>query len=127
MAWTYEIVTPTPVANATVERGLSDGVHKIYRVRANDGYVLHDKRLDVEETDPNTLEPNGIITLGYSAGTKTVAASYDFTAITQGTIQGVSGNSYIVDKVGANEFYTMPEDEVPTAQIFGGGSDHEVM
>lgn len=116
---TYETVTPTPVANALVERGLMDGVHKIYRVSANNGYVLHDTRLDAEEYDENG-DLTGEIIPGYAAGEKSVAASYDFTAITQATVQGVSGISYVVNKVGANEFYTLPESEVPTAQIFGG-------
>ena len=124
---TYEEVTPSPVANANVKKRFIDGVHRLFIVEANEGYVLHDTRLDDEVIDENTLEPTGEVILGYTTGDKSVAASYDFTIINRATVQGVSGNSYIVDKVGANEFYTLPESEVPVNRIFGvPGNDHEI-
>lgn len=107
MAWTYETVTPTPIENAIVEKGFSNGVHKIYRVQSASGYVLHDNRLDYIEGNPETMEET--LKLGYTGQTVSCRYDYDFTA-----------NPF--------EFYAVPIDDVPENQIFGGGdNDHEIM
>lgn len=107
--WTYETVTPTPIANVLVERGYSDGVHKIYRLSAIEGYVLHDNGYDMPILDEDTLEETGEVILGYTAGTVSCWYNYDFAA-------------------NPREFYAVLETEVPADQIFGGGgNDHEIM
>jgi hypothetical protein len=108
VAITKEEMNPSPIVNATVLKGFVDGVHKVYEITANDGYVLHDKLLDEEVIDPVTLEPTGEIKLGYYAGERSVAASYDFAA-------------------NPREFYTVLENSVPADQIFNVEPDHETM
>lgn len=113
--YTYEDVMPPIIANTIMQKRFIDGVFKQYTIKAIDGYVLHDKRLDYQAADPVTGDPmydeNGIEIMveGFSAGTKTVAANYDFV-------------------VNPNEFYAVPETDVPVDSIFGGGNNnHEVM
>lgn len=107
MAWTYEEVTPTPIENAIVEKGFSNGVHKIYRVQSASGYVLHDNRLDYTEIDDVTLEETP--KLGYTGQTVSCRYDYDFIA-----------NPF--------EFYAAPIDDIPENQIFGvGNSNHETI
>lgn len=104
----YEEVIPSPIENATTVKGIVDGVHRNYRISPNEGYVLHDKRDDFVEIDPDTEEE--ITRLAFFRGMCSCRFDYDFVA-----------NPY--------EFYTVPEDSVPADQIFGGGdnNDHEIM
>ncbi len=106
MAITYEPVNPTLIENTTMQKKLLDGVHRVYTIKANEGYVLHDKSMDWYLDDPETGVP--VLYLGYAVGEKTCAANYDFTA-------------------NPREFYAVPADSVPADQIFGGGNDHEVI
>lgn len=107
MAYTREDVIPSLIPNTTMYKNLRDGVHTTYVIAAIDGYVLHDKNRDWTEEDPITMEET--YKLGYTTGTTTCPASYDFTA-------------------NPREFYAVPESEVPADQIFGGGdNDHEIM
>ena len=103
MAYTYEDVNPTLIANTAMQRMLKDGVFKVYRITPNEGYVLHDKDLDF--TTPEDLE-NPV--QGYTTGTCTCAAWYDFAA-------------------NPREFFAVPADSVGADQIFGGDTDHEIM
>lgn len=104
----YENVNPTLIENTTMRKYInSDGVFLAYYITAVDGYVIHDKAADYAELDPDTMEE--IPKLGYKRGTVTCAASYDFVA-------------------NPREFYTVPEDSVPSDQVFGGANnDHELM
>lgn len=81
MALVKEPVTPSLIPNTTMVKGVLNGVHKSYEITPIDGYVLHDRLLDeFAEYDENG---NGIgepIVLGFYSGTRSVAASYDFTA-----------------------------------------------
>lgn len=108
MAYTYENVIPSLIENTTMQKRLRDGVHLVYTIKANEGYILHDKSLDWYETDPETMEQ--VFYRGYSRGTKTCAANYDFVA-------------------NPREFYAVPDNgDIPDNQIFGGvNNDHEVM
>lgn len=102
----YEDVNPTLIANTTMQKVIrvEDNVHRTYRITPNNGYVLHDKDLDF--TTPEDYET---YIAGYTTGTCTCAASYDFA-------------------VNPREFYAVPADSVPADQIFGGGdNDHETM
>ena len=108
--YAYEDVIPSLIANTTMQKRYIDGVHKQYCITAVDGYVLHDNTLDLYEDGlTEDGEPVGELLLGYSRGTKTCGANYDFTA-------------------NPREFYAVLESEVPADQIFGGGGgNHEVM
>jgi hypothetical protein len=106
MAITYENVIPTLIENTTMQMRRSDGVATNYTITPVSGFVLHDKGRDWPDEDPETGEET--IKLGFTRGTATCGANYDFTA-------------------NPREFYAVPENEVPADQIFGGGNDHEVM
>lgn len=104
---TYENVNPSLIANTTMRKLLSDGVHLTYNITPIDGYVLHDKGRDWTDIDPETEEE--IMYLGYTTGTASCAANYNFTA-------------------NPREFYAVPAEGVPPDQIFGRvNNDHEVM
>ena len=77
MAITYEVVNPSPIENATVRKVFNNGVQGSYYINANEGYVLHDKVLDDVELDDEGNETGNII-LGYSEGTKSCGANYDW-------------------------------------------------
>ena len=107
MAITYEPVNPPIIPNTIMQKRYLNDVHKQYLVEPADDYVLHDKALDWTEIDPDTLEE--MPKLGYTRGTCTCAATYDFVA-------------------NPREFYAVPETDIPADQIFGiGNNDHEVM
>lgn len=104
---TDELLTTTLIENTIMHKKYIDGVHKGYSIQAVDGYVLHDKNRDWIDTDPDTMEET--LKLGYTTGTATCGANYDFT-------------------VNPREFYAVLESSVSADQIFGGGNnDHEVM
>lgn len=103
----YEEVTPTPIENTTVKKAILNDVPSSYRIKANDGYVLHDKALDMPIYGEDFVTEIGV-TLGYSAGTCSCGINYDFTE-------------------NSREFYAVLRTEVPENQIYGGGNDHEVM
>lgn len=131
MAYTYEEVIPTPIANAKVERMLKDGVQTTFRIQANSGYVLHDSRIDYPECDDLGM-PTGAIIPWFKLGSTTVNKNYDFTDITNGTYTYTDENGMTVtvpvEKIGEYEFYTLPVDIVPTSQTMGGTTtDPEVM
>ena len=106
--WTYEDVTPSLIENTTMQKGFSDGVHRVYVITPCEGYVLHDVVLDsyVEYDE----EGNGIgePILGYTPASKRIGANYDFVT-------------------NPKEFYAVLASSVPADQIYGGGDDHEVM
>lgn len=121
MAYTYEDVVPTLIENTTMKKRLLNGVHKTYVIKAVDGYALHDKRVDDvfvdQETGTETIVPT------FKIGETTVAASYDFSVVTQGAYTYADENendvTIPVSMIGANEFYTVPVDLVPESQLMG--------
>ena len=128
MAYTYEEVIPTPIPNTKVEKMLNNGVHRTYRITPNEGYVLHDNRVNEEVIDPETLEPTGEIIMFYAVGSTTVRYDYDFTVVVPDTITDINGNTIAVNKVGACEFFAVPRNLIPENQTFGvGNNDHEIM
>lgn len=106
----YEAVNPTLIENTTMQRYINgQGVFKAYYITPVDGYVLHDQKRDWYNEYDDMGNPIGEPTLGFTRGTATCEATYDFTA-------------------NPREFYAVPETSVPADQIFGGGSnDHEVI
>ena len=102
--YTYEDVNPTLIENTTMQKRLRNGTHIQYTVTPNDGFVLHDADLDF--TNPEDLEA---VVQGYTTGTCSCSASYDFEA-------------------NPREFFAVLRTSVGEDQIFGGGdSDHEIM
>lgn len=94
-------LNPSLIENTTMLEKLRDGVLYAYAITPADGYVLHDKGLDAYDGGyTEEGEPIGNLILGYTTGTTTCAASYDFVA-------------------NPREFYA--------DQIFGGGNNHESM
>ena len=104
MVVVYEIATDIVLPNITVERKITDGVHRAYRLTANEGYVLHSPSLDVEVPDPYTGETH-IEQYYYRQATITV-----------------------VQPVANWDWHAVLEDSVPADMIFGGGNNnHEIM
>ena len=103
MATVYEDVIPPIIENTVMQKGIYNGVHNRYYISPAEGYVVHDNRLDTHVLDENLMETGEII-LGYSEGTKSVPASYDFVA-----------NPF--------EIYAVPRNSVPADQIFGGNTN----
>jgi hypothetical protein len=105
--WTYPDVIPSLIENTTMQMGINEsGAHKTYRITPVPGYVIHDNTRDYTDLDPETMEE--VEKLGFTRGTVSCAANYDFAA-------------------NPRDFYAVPETDVPADQIFGGGNDHEVM
>ena len=96
----------SPIENTTLRELLRDGVLDGWKIKAVDGYVLHDKGRDWPDEDPETGEET--IKLGFTRGVATCGENYDFVA-------------------NPREFYALPESDVPADQIFGTGNNHEVM
>lgn len=110
MAFTYEDVIPPLIENTTMQKRLRDGVDYQYLITPNEGFVLHDARMDEPVYDMETGEETGEVVKIYRTSTATCAANYDFTE-----------NPW--------EFYTVPADSVPADDIHGvgGNTDHETM
>lgn len=121
----------SPVPNTTLRERLRDGELYCYRIEATEGYLLHDKDLDVPVPDENGM-PTEVMTPWFTGGTTTVLKDYDFTTTTQGEYKYTDENgneiTMPVTMIGAREFYTVPSNVVPSDQVLGGGdNDHEVM
>ena len=102
----YIDVTPI-IANTTMKKYVTDaGVERVYEIAPIDGYVLHDSRKDWTDIDQETNEE--VVFEGFASGSVSVPIRYDFEA-----------NPY--------NLYTKLASEVPADQIFGGGSNEEVM
>lgn len=105
MAFTYEDVNPTLIANTTMQKMLLNDVHKTYTITPSEGYILHDKNYDEIHIDETTGEE--ILVLGFRTATATVAASYDFIA-------------------NPREFYAILEDELPEGAVIYSSNNHEI-
>ena len=101
----------SPIPNATMLEKLKDGSLYAYAIKAVDGYVLHDSRIDEAEFDPETFEPTGNMTPRFKTGSTTVPKNYDFDTTIEGTYQTNQGEIIEVNKIGEYEFYTIPNDK----------------
>ena len=121
MALVKEPVTPSLIPNTTMVKGVLNGVHRTYEITPVEGYVLHDNGGDVHDPDGNNV-------YRYSVGVCSCGANYDFST-TELTIPDINGNMVIVTAYGSREFFAFPANLVPDPEynIYGGGSDHEVM
>ena len=73
-----ENVSPSFIENATVSKIYIDGIHKQYEVVPDEGFKLHDMRLDSEVFDEETSEPTGKMKKGFTRKGVTVRCDYDF-------------------------------------------------
>lgn len=129
MAWTYENVIPPIIPNTIMQKGFNDaGQHKVYTIRPEAGYVLHDVTFDTfrEETvvDPETNEEtiNMIPILGYRPSMASCAAIYDFSTTQMQDDEGNIHTAY-----GSRQFFTRPIEDVPADQIFNIGTETETI
>lgn len=117
--YTYEDVIPSLIPNTIMHKCIDEkGVHITYEIAPIDGYVLHDQRRDWTDTDPYTMDT--VFKLGYTGGSASCAASYNFSAIIVTDNNGADYTAY-----GERQFFAVPEANVPTDQIFGGGSNKQ--
>lgn len=131
MAITNGNYVTSPVPNTTLLEKLRDGVLYCYVIAPTEGYLLHDKDLDVPECDDMGMVTGNIIPW-FTGGTTTVLKNYDYSVTTQGEYKYTDENgneiTIPVTMIGAREFYTVPSNVVPSDQVLGGGdNDHEVM
>ena len=99
----------------------------------DEGYVMHKKSVDVEIYDETFTNVIGYTEL-FGSGMKSVSIDYDFSVVVPDTYTYTDENgmtvSIPIERIGAEELYTLPESIVPSNQIYGGGTndnDHEVM
>lgn len=114
MATVYEEIIPTLITNAKVEKIIFNDVHNGYRIQANDGYVLHDSRIDEYEYDMMG-NPVGNPILRFKLGSTTVNKNYDFTDVVNGTYTYTDENgmeiTLNVEKIGEYDFYSITQAE----------------
>lgn len=77
---THELIVPSLIENTTMQKNFRDGVSTTYYITPNEGYVLHDKGLDVPEYNEETFEETGNILLGYRHTTASCSVNYNFEA-----------------------------------------------
>lgn len=115
----YETVTPI-IPNTTMQKYINGaGTWTAYVIKPESGYVLHDSSYDAVHTDEEGNVTS--VELGYRRTEASVAAAYDFTTTQETDINGNTVTAY-----GERKFYTLLESDVPTANIFGGGTTPEV-
>ena len=105
-------VEVTPYFENTTQQAfyINENQLRAYYITPMEGYVLHDKALDMPEYFEGTTEETGNIILGYTTGTISVGYNYNF-------------------EENPREIYAVLRETIPDNQIFGGGDDkeHEVM
>lgn len=73
-----EKIIPSILPNATVNKIYVDGVHTQFEIVPDEGFKLHDARLDTEEFNEGTFEFTGNIIKGFKTKGVTVRYDYDF-------------------------------------------------
>lgn len=117
----------SPVPNTTLREYLRDGELYCYMIAPIEGYLLHDKDLDMPELNENFMETGNMIPW-FTGGETTVLKNYDFTTTTQSEYKYTDENgneiTMPVTMIGAREFYTVPSSIVPGKRRLG--DDHEM-
>jgi hypothetical protein len=121
-----EIFVPNTTTKVFIN---SSGTATQYKIEPDDGYVLH-----VKEEDEKIWDENYENILGYrerySYGGTSVHISYDFTVKVPDTYTYTDENGMTVtipiERIGEQEFYTLPASVVPQNMTYGGGNDHVV-
>lgn len=109
------------VPNTTMKIAVtSTGRQTQYCFYPDDGYVMHKKSVDTEiydETGVNVIDYNVL----YGAGMKSVPISYDFSTVEQDVYTYTDENgmtvSIPIERIGAEELYTLPIDIVQPNQF----------
>lgn len=129
MAWTYENVVPSLIPNTIMQKGINEaGQHKVFTIRAMEGYVLHDTNYDTFIEKPFVDEVTGeettilVPALGYHTGLVSCPATYAFTPV---QVIDDAGNTHTA--YGSRQFFTMPVGDAPADQIFGVTTEPEIM
>ena len=110
----YEPLEQTLIPNTTMEKGLFDGAHRIYRITPNPGFVLHDNAADY-------TDPMGVYVYRFSSGICTCGANYDFSNTAEKSVTDINGNTVTVTAYGERGFFAFPENLVadPENNIYG--------
>lgn len=121
----------SPVPNTTLLEKLRDGVLYYYEIKAESGYLLHDRDLDIYDYDDDGNQTE-LLETWFTGGGTSVRLDYDYTTTTQGEYKYTDENgmeiTMPVTMIGEREFYTVPSNVVPSDQVLGGGdNDHETM
>lgn len=118
----------SPIPNTTLQELLINGVLKGYEVKAESGYLLHDKDLDVYDYDDEGNRTK-LIETWFTGGGTSVRLDYDFTKITEGEYKYTDENgneiTMPVTMMGIREFYTVPAGVVPEKQKLGDSYEME--
>lgn len=105
MAVTREPTTPV-YENTTMQKVFINGVHKLYEIAPIEGYVLHNKELDMIREDEFG---NQYTELWYTSTVAQCRYDYDFVS-------------------NPDEFYAVPISEIDENCILGvPDNDHEIM
>ena len=126
MAITNGNYITSPVPNTTLRERLNNGELYSYVIAPTEGYLLHDKDLDMPEYDENLGMATGNIIPWFTGVTTNMRPDYDFTTTTQGTYYTYTDENGMeitipVTMIGEREFYTVPSNIVPSDQTLGGG------
>lgn len=98
------------------------GIQTMYRFYPDEGYVMHVKSQDEPIPDENYE------TIGYremfGSAMKSVSINYDFSVIVPDTYTYTDENGNTVnvpiERIGAEELYTLPASAVDVANTYGG-------
>jgi hypothetical protein len=121
-----EIFVPNTTTKVFIN---SSGNATQYMIIPDDGYVLHVKDERIPVWDDNRENIIGYQEM-YSIGGTSVHISYDFSVKVPDTYTYTdeNGNTLTIpiERIGEQEFYTLPESIVPQNQIYGGSNDNVV-
>ena len=114
------------IPNTTVEL---NSAGTFYKIRPEQGYVMHDKGYDENIVDigydeeGNEIEVVVGVKLGFRASEASIHINRD---LSPRTVSDLNGNP--VTAYTEREFYTVLRSNVPENQIYSGGNNnHEVM
>lgn len=116
MVIVYDEMIQPLIANTVMYEGRNDGTLTVYKIKAADGYVLHDKRGDRPVCDKDGNE-TGKIKLRFRVGTAVVPACYDFDNIIEDTYNGFT-KDIDIKKHGIYMFYAVPQSEVSESVVW---------
>lgn len=128
MAITNGNYVTSPVPNTALLEKLRDGTLYCYVIAPIEGYLLHDKDLDMPELNENFMETGNFIPW-FTGGTTTVRLDYDYSITTRGEYKYTDENgneiTMPVTMIGARGFYTVPSSIVPEKQKLGDNHEME--